>query len=235
MKSRLQMILGMPAVLLLSGLLGSCGPQRWTEAQKANLSAVSLRQTGVAPKAYHEPDAANPPGASGSVPAATGGGAIPALIGLAVDAGVSKVQQSKFDKTEGHHASASQRNIPGDLAPRFSGKLERSLKKNHFFKDRLKQGATASIQPTLLSYGYKRVSETEDGAILMSPVLQVEMTVTDAKGTSLLKQTVVSPGMSPAPLRDYATNPAKARAAFEKEMDQTVAEIEAIWIQKLGH
>jgi len=227
-------MLGTPAALLLAGLLGSCGNQAWTEAQKASLSPVSLRQTGMAPGAYHAPDATNPPGASGAVPAATGGGAIPALIGLAIDAGVSKVQQSKFDKAEGHHAAGSQQHIPGDLSRRLSDKLDRSLKKDPFFKDRLKQGASASIQPTLTSYGYKRVSETEEGAILMSPVVEAEISVTGNDGKSLLKQKVLSPGGSPAPFRDYATHPAKARAAFDKELDLVVQQIEAIWSRKLG-
>lgn len=234
MKLVLKKIVGIPAALLLAGLLGSCGNQAWTDAQKDSLSAVTLRQTATAAEAYHEPDATNPPGASSSVPMATGGGAIPALIGLAIDAGVSKAQQSKFDKTDGHYADGSKRNIPGDLSQRFSSRLERSLKKNPFFKDRMKSGAEASIQSTIVSYGYKMVPGTDDGATLMSPAVDVELSVTGADGKSLLKQRVSSPGESPAPLRDYAGNPAKARAAFDKELDALVRQIEEILSHKIG-
>jgi hypothetical protein len=233
MKNCLKSVLGFPAALLLAGLLGSCGNQ-WSETQKANLTPVTVRQTAMASGAYHEPDATNPPGTSNTVPAATGGGLIPALIGVAIDAGVSKSQQSKFDKSDGHYAGSSKQNVPGDLTKRFSEKFDRSLKKDAFFNGRLKQEASALIQPTIVKHGYKRVGVADDGGILMSPVVEVELLVTGSDAKILLKQNVTSPGGSPARLSEYAGSAAKARAAYDKELDSLITQIGIIWNTKLG-
>lgn len=218
------------AALLAVGMMASCAPQGWTEAQKASVTPVSLKSVRIAEGAYHEPDGTDSPGLKKKMPP----GLVPLLIGAAIDAGVEQSQQSSFNKSYGSHSAGARRNIPSGLDQRLSEKLKAQMKRHAFFGSRLKDDAAASIQPAIVKYGYVRQSETDEGEILVAPVVAMEFIVTGSDGKQLLRQRVTSLGMNPKPLKAFAANPAVARAAFEKELDTVAGEMGAVLAGRTG-
>lgn len=196
------------------------------------LSSVALVRAEMKADAYHEPDGTDTPGMGSSLPTATGGGILPALIGSAIDAGVSKVQQSKFENANGHYAEAAKRNIPTGLDKRLTEKLEIGLRKDAFFRTRLRKDGAGKILPTVIRYGYARSSKSDSGEILMSPSMLIEVEIIGADGKSLLKEVVKSDSAQAKPMKTYANDAAFARRAFDVEMDSLVKNLEQALLKK---
>ncbi len=116
---------------------------------------------------------------------------------------------------------------------RLTEKLEAGLRKDAFFKNRLRKDGAAKVRPTVIRYGYARSSKSDSGEIfLMSPSILMEVEIIGSDGKSLLKQVVKLDRAQARPMKTYANDAAFARRAFEAGMDSLVKNLEQALLRK---
>ena len=119
---------------------------------------------------------------------ATGGGALPALIGMAIDAGVTAHQTSQFKKQYGDKLDKVNANVPKNLSKRLRANAGDMLRKDEFFGPRLRDTSSNRFDGELISYGLGRFHRTDDETHL-GATMTVRVTLKDASGKSLLVDT----------------------------------------------
>ena len=214
MKSCLTSLL-LPGVALL---ISSCG-NRLTEQQKASLTQVMVSRPAVESTDLKPADGTESPGASNSVPMATGGGIIPALIGTAIDAGVTAHQSAEFKKQYGAQLEEVQAAIPRNPGDDLRQRAAKALKKDAFFGTRMVEaGAANRFDGELVQYGLVRYAREDDQTVLG---MEIRCTVwlADAGGKKLFSQVISGRSRDSHTIHDYAAKKSLVKAAYDQALD----------------
>lgn len=199
-------------------LLASCA-NKLSEAQKSSLSQVMVNRPVVEASDLKPADGTDSPNASSAVPMATGGGLIPALIGTAIDAGVTAHQASEFKKQYGAQLDQVQAQIPRNPGPDLRERAGKVLKKDEFFGSRLvESGAPNRFDGDLVSYGLVRYDRSEDQTSLGMQIT-CNVWLTDAKGKKLFTRTLTAMSEDSHTIHDYAAKPSLVKKVYDQALD----------------
>ena len=222
-------ILALPVIAFA---FSSCS-QDWSEAQKSQLSTVALSQPSVRAGAMKNASGIDSPNASTTVPVATGGGALPALIGMAIDAGVTAHQSSQFEKQYGHQLGQVNASVPRTLEKKLRASAEKMLRNDEFFGPRLKNDSPNRFSGELVTYGLERFHRTDDETHL-GATLTVQVKLTDASGKALLEQPIMARSNNSIKVGELAANPKKVDGLFEEAADNFAAQLKTALDRKLN-
>lgn len=136
--------------------LSSCS-QKLTEKQKLAITSIAVADHEELKGSKKMVNGGKSPGAAKSLPMATGGGMLPALLGEAIDAGVVAVQKNNFKKQYGDSLDR----LNAFALPKISDALEKRgvsvLKRDAFFGDKWSDTAGAHyFDGEITSYGLQR-------------------------------------------------------------------------------
>jgi hypothetical protein len=224
-----------PAVLITlscSSLLFSSCAQKFTAAQRAQLSTVSVARTEVDPEAYQEPHGGDIRARNGAAMGGTaaGGGIAGPLVGWAVGSAIAGTQNANFKgKNSGHFANV-RRNTPGDLGEQLTAVLKKDLKADPFFKTRLVEKSTNVVGSKIHSYRLVRREKDDQGELKFSPEILLEIHLNDAAGKSLAGTRFVAAGTESHRISEYASNPALSRRVYQSTLDQAAK----VFMDELG-
>lgn len=221
--------LALPVVALACS---SCS-HSWSEAQKSQLSTVALSEPVAVPGAAQPASGIDSPNASTSVPMATGGGLIPALIGVAIDAGVEAHQKNQFEKQYAGQIEKVNANMPKGLGKKLRASTEKMLRSDEFFGPRLKDQSASRFSGELLSYRLERFHRTNDQTHLGAR-LTVQVRLAGADGKSLLDQPVTGTSTSSISVGELAGNPKKIDHLFDEAVANYTTTLKAVLDQKLN-
>lgn len=221
--------LALPAIALA---FSSCS-QNWSEAQKSQLSTVAVSQPSVKAGAMKEASGIDSPNASTSVPMATGGGLIPALIGTAIDAGVTAHQRSQFEKQYGQQLGKVNANVPKSVEKKLRASAEKMLRSDEFFGPRLKNDSPNRFSSELTSYGLERFLRTNDETHLGATVT-VQVKLTDASGKVLLDTAIAARSTNSVTVGELAAQPKKVDALFDEAAETFAVRLKGILDHKLN-
>lgn len=143
------------ALLATCAFVSGCA-STWSTEQKASIKTVMVEQPTAAKDAYHVPDATKSPGMANSIPAATGGGLIPALIGSAIDASVTSKQQKAFVASSGKYFDQIRVSASEPPLAAIKAELEKRLKADEFFAQKVADTAEDRFSLTITSHGLVR-------------------------------------------------------------------------------
>jgi hypothetical protein len=120
------------------------------------------------------------------IPQFTGGGLIPALIGEAIDAGVTAKQQRKFEASESKHFAALASAMATPPVDELHGAVQRALSAHEFFGPRLHEQGGATLFTEIVSYGLQKspLSKSQDD-LLLRVRIGVRATLSAADGEVL--------------------------------------------------
>jgi hypothetical protein len=222
-------LLALPAIAFI---FSSCS-QNWTEAQKSQLSTVALSQPSVTAGAMKQASGIDSPNAATSVPMATGGGLIPALIGTAIDAGVTAHQRNQFDKQYGQQLGKVNANVPKTVEKKLRASAEKMLRSDEFFGPRLKNDSPNRFSGELTSYGLERFHRTNDETHLGASVT-VLVRLNDASGKALLEQPIVARSTNSIAVGELAAQPKKVDSLFDEAAENFAVQLKAALDRKLN-
>lgn len=213
--------------LLPSILLASCA-SKLSEAQKSSLTQVMVNRPAVEATDLKPADGTDSPNASTAVPIATGGGLIPALIGSAIDAGVTAHQANEFKKQYGAQLDQVQAQIPRNPGPDLRDRAAKVLKKDKFFGSRLvESGAPNRFDGDLVSYGLVRYDRSEDQTVL-GMTITCNVWLTDAKGKKLFTRTLTAMSEDSHTIHDYAAKPSLVKKVYAQALDGFESQFKAL-------
>ena len=198
----LTLLFSLASLLILSG----CATN-WSESQKASLAFVALNKTTLVKNAYQKPDAKVSPGMANSIPAATGGGLIPALIGSAIDASVTAKQQRKFEETNAQYFDAL-RVAMADAPTRFVDvALQTMLGADTFFGSRLHENSSCMFCSEILNYGLANSPYSKKDDVLLRLRISAKFTIKLADGSILFETTLEGVGSTAKRASEIVADP----------------------------
>jgi hypothetical protein len=229
MKSTCLRLLTLPAIALA---FSSCS-QNWSEAQKSQLSTVSVSEPSVKAGAMKDASGIDSPNAATTVPMATGGGLIPALIGVAIDAGVTAHQRSQFEKQYGQQLGKVNASVPKTVDKKLRASAEKMLRGDEFFGPRLKNDSPNRFSAELTSYGLERFHRTNDETHLGAGV-NVLVRLNDANGEKLLEQVIAARSTNSVAVGELAAQPKKVDALFDEAAANFALQLKTALDRKLN-
>jgi hypothetical protein len=214
--------------------LASCAPTKLTEAQKASLERVTVSRPAVQAEDLKPVDGSDSPGAANKVPMVTGGGIIPALIGSAIDAGVTAHQSSQFKKQYGTQIEQVQARIPRNPGSDLRERGVRVLKKDSFFGTRLTEtDAPNRFDGDLVSYGLVRYDRNNDQTTLGMDI-SCNVWLTDANSKKLFTQLIIGRSKDSYTIPEYAAKPALVDKVYLQALDSFEAQFKGMVDSQLG-
>ncbi|MEO5913866.1 MAG: hypothetical protein ABIS50_06510 [Luteolibacter sp.] len=208
------------ASIVSATLLSSCA-NKFSAAQRAALSTVAIATTEVDAKAYKEPYGGDEAARDNAAHSGDNAGALGVLIASAVANGIAGTQNSMFVKKSASYFSAVQHNTPGNLNVMVRDGLKRSMKNDRFFGSRVRDNSVNIVTSTVTSYNLMRVSKN-DSELLFSPRVNVDFALKDAAGKKLFSMSCQGVGGGPAPISEYANDPAKSKAGYNEAANNAV-------------
>lgn len=200
--NRLRFVLALACAAGFSGCATT-----WSESDKAKLSAVSLAPTVVAKDAYQKPDATNSPGMANSLPIATGGGLIPALMGSAIDAAVTAKQQRKFEETHRQHFAALQKTLEVPPAAHLDAALKDALGRHPFLGSRLAEKSPGAFSTEILHYGLQKSPLSQGDNLLLRVRIIAKITLTVPGGGRLFEAQITGVASSAKTASEILADP----------------------------
>lgn len=204
-----------------------------TEAQKKSLTTVSISKPHVEVSDFKPVDGTDSPNAATTVPIITGGGLIPALIGSAIDAGVTSYQAKQFKEQYGKTIEQVNAEVPRAIGDALRARAVTVLKKDEFFASRLRSNSPNQFGGELLSYGLERFDRKDDVTYLGS-VVSVNIWLKDASGKRLFTETINLKSKSSHPVNDYAGNKKLMKSVFSEAFDEFSSKFASILDAKMG-
>ena len=196
--TRFSILLASSALLSL-GFTSCSGP--WSEEQKNALSTVSITPPAHAEDSRKGSNVVEQStgGSTGAI--AVGGGLIPALIGVAVDAGINAHRKGEFEERHGSiedAAAAMDKSVPNDIGKRLRDKMTAQLKNDASFGPRLRPTSPNRFDGELYSYGLV-ARDTIDDVPQIGARLQARIWLEDAEGETPLDVTKIANSSSTFP------------------------------------
>lgn len=143
------------ALLTVCAFVSGCA-STWSTEQKASIKTVMVQTPTATKDSYHAPDATKSPGMSSSIPMATGGGLIPALIGSAIDASVTAKQQKSFVASSGQYFEQIRTAAAEPPLSTLKAELEKRLKADEFFGQKMADTSEDRFTLSITSHGLVR-------------------------------------------------------------------------------
>lgn len=223
-----------PITIFVVLSLASCAPGKLTEAQKASLERVTVYQPVVQAEDLKPVDGSESPNAASNVPMATGGGIIPALIGSAIDAGVTAHQSSQFKKQYGAQIDQVQARIPRSPGPALRERATRVLKKDSFFGSRYTENKAGNrFDGDLVSYGLVRYDRKNDQTTLGMDI-SCNVWLMDANSKKLFSQLIIGRSVDSHTIHDYAAKPKLVDKVYAQALDSFESQFKGMVDSQLG-
>lgn len=216
---------GVVMVLLVSG----CA--KWDSATQAKLSDVSVTEPTFTGESYHKPDGSSSPNMA---QAGQSSGLLGVLIGAAIDASVTGVQQTRFETK--YAAALSRMSAPLSQPPlgMLQSSMENMLKADPFFATRVKEQSANQFTIALVSYGLTRTAVT-DGHTRMAYEIGANITLKTADGKTVLS---LMPCSALSKTRgtpdDYADKPEMLDCARREACDNIASQVRRAIDGRLG-
>ncbi|MCW1913446.1 hypothetical protein OJ996_07670 [Luteolibacter sp. GHJ8] len=202
------------AACLLPLVFSSCAT-KWTEAQKAQVSSLSVAPS-VAPDGYKPPIGNE----VHSAPIITvGGGSFAA--GAAAGAGAQLIveiaalaQQKMFESNYADAISRAPGTVPGDLSSRVHKEVSKSLGAHPFLKGKVNNASPNRFVVTVETFRYTRAGK--DGDVLVTPAISGKFELLGADGKKLLSTPYVAVGKTAKSMNAFVADKALASRAFDE-------------------
>ena len=221
------------AALTIAALILSSCATKLSEKQKAAITQVSVSKPVAGPEDFHPADGTQAPGAANGVPMATGGGALPALIGLAIDSGVKAHQSSQFKKQYGAQLDEVNAAARRDIGEALRAHGTKVLKSDPFFGPKLVAQAPNRFDGELQKYGLVRFSRDDDQTYLGAQIHCV-VWLSDANGKKLFTRVIVCRSKDSHTIHDYAAKKSLVNDVFKQAGENFEQQFKALLDQQLG-
>ncbi len=205
-------------LLLLSAAclaLTNCAATRLTDAQKQSITSVSVAEPAVETNDFHAADGTDSPNASSSVPTATGGGIIPALLGAAIDSGVTAYQGAQFRKQYGEKLASVDAVVPRTIGVDLRKRAAVVLKKDAFFGPKMMSQSDTKFDGELLNYGLTR-SYRKDDQTYLGATVSLNVWLIGKDGKKLFTRKLDLRSGSSFTIDEYATDKKRVTKVFNE-------------------
>jgi hypothetical protein len=221
------------AVALSALLLSSCAT-KFTPEQRAALATVSVAPTEVPGDAYSEPYGGDRAGAAnaGMIGVTSGTGALGGVVGSLVGETIAATQDNAYRSSNKEKFAAVQKNTP-QVGPIMTSNLKKGMKNDGFFGSRLRDDSPNLVTSKVTSYRLMRSGKNDDGELLFSPQIVVEIQLKDGTGKSLAGGTYTGSGY-PNITSVYAGSAAKTKEGYEFAAKTAADAFSATLAQKLA-
>jgi len=194
--------------LVLAGLFGLCScATMFSATRRAELSTVAVTRTEVAPDALEE----------------IYGGDIQSFDPIPRPGKVTRAEFARFEKDNRAGLARIQRRTPADLGDMLASRIEKQLKRDSFFKDRILPRSGNTVTSLISSVRLVRSGATADGTSTFDTEVYADIHLRDARGRKLAGKTYVRNGGVALPVDGYADDPGKLRSAYAAALDHAVA------------
>lgn len=206
----------------------------WSSAQKAKLSSIAITQPAIAPSSYHKPDVSLAPGYSESIPAATGGGLIPALIGSAMDSHVTARQQSEFEQSSGFRFGQIQEKCSEFPAEELQNFVTQAMRRDAFFRARLSAEGRAKLSVSVTRHGLVRSRFSAQNDLRLCYGISGKLELRGDDGEVLLVQSIAAGSELCAEIAEFATKDGLIARARREACENLAFQIRYVLGKKLG-
>lgn len=215
------------AILSVTLLLASCA-SKFTPAQRAELSSVTVAKTEIGGGAYEDPyggdgqmrdTMSNMQAGIGEGPIM---GMVTPLVGMATGSAIAGTQNNMFKgKNQGYFA-AVKKNTPADLGDMLSRRLKESLALDPFFKSRIAASSGNSFTSEITTHRLVRVGKNDNGDLLFAPEIHTDIHLKNAAGKVLAGGSYVGTGTGGLTVAEYAASAPRTKAAYSAAANNSV-------------
>lgn len=202
------------AAITATALLSSCA-SKFTAAQRESLSTIAIAPVVMHKDAYSEPDGGDRAAANAAAQSGVNAnaGALGGLVGSLVGESIAATQNSIFKGKSKQHFAAVKSNTP-DMGGTVSLNLKSSLREDGFFGPRLRESAPSEVTANITSYGLVRSGKGDDGNLLLTPSVIMDIHLKDAEGKKLAGRRYIGSGYN-QPITTYASSAAETKKGFQ--------------------
>ncbi len=136
---------------------------------------------------------------------------------------VTRAQFGRFKKDNRAGLARIQRHTPADLGDMLASRIEGQLKRDSFFKDRVRGQSGNTVTSLISSIRLVRSGTAADGTLTFDTEVYADIYLRDARGRKLAGKTYVRNGGMALPVIGYADDPGKLRSAYAAALDHAVA------------
>lgn len=204
------------AVAALSGC--AANSQKFTAKERMKLETMEIVATDQENFAYREPNGATNNGLSVAVPAATAGGAIPALVGLLAEGAVQSMQNSSYRKGNEQYFEAVEKNMPADLLERVNTVFADSLKANKRLASLIAEESANKVSMSYVSFGLVRKNHVK-GKYFMAISLNATVNVSSPEDKEVLNRPVFGTSEKAFTTQELAEDPAKVSQLVDEAIE----------------
>lgn len=201
-------------LIVVAALLSSCA-SKFTDAQRKSLSTIAIAPVIISKDAYSEPDGGDR--AAAAMAAQSGvnanAGALGGLVGSLVGESIAATQNNLFRGKSKQHFAAVKSNTP-NMGDTVSNKLKSSLREDGFFGPRLRESAPSEVTANITSYGLVRSGKGDDGNLLLTPSVIIDIHLKDAEGKKLAGRRYIGTGHN-FPITTYASTAAESKKGYQ--------------------
>lgn len=214
-------------IRLFSGLLFSTllitgcatNPTLSNETQQS-LTTVSVDMPKMADEAYKKPNgSASSAGYGDAIPAATGGGLLPALIGAAIDSSIAASEQEDFEVVNAQYFDAIKSGMPKDVDALIQVRLREAVGNDTFFQSRLRDQSKNRFITQVEEYGLIKADKNPSSSSVKFRIKAV-IHLEDQNGEELLKDFYTVSSTQTIPMRNLAQDPTLLRTLANDAADQ---------------
>ncbi|MDP4624711.1 MAG: hypothetical protein NWT08_06180 [Akkermansiaceae bacterium] len=164
------------------------------------------------------------------VGATSGTGALGGLVGSLVGESIAATQNNIFKGSNKQYFQAVKSNMP-DLDKPIYTSLRQSIKGDSFFGSRLRESSTNTFTSRVTSYGLARSGKADDGNLLLTPRIAIDLRLKDSEGKTLAGRTYIGTGYN-HPITTYASNAAETSKGFKMAIQVAIDQFYAELAQK---
>lgn len=216
------------AILILSG----CAT--WSAEERARLATVAVAPVTAAADAYHKPDAKISPNYATDLPKVAGAGALPVLMGAAIDAAVTSRQQRKFEAKNAEYFADLQKQWEEPPAAEVSAALRAALQSHEFFRTRFAEKSPNVFSAHIVGFGLSKSGLTQGEDTLLRVRITAEVSLQTAAGTTLLRTRLGGVASTAKRAREILDDPDFVKIGREEAAKDLATEIMRLIDLKLG-
>jgi hypothetical protein len=192
--------------LVVSLLVAGCATTV-NDRQRATLTAVSVGVPTTKEDAYHNPEAKRSPGMANTIPAVTGGGLVPALLGSAIDASVTSSQQKRFEKTGSQYFDRIKAMAAEPPITDLQQEAQARLKADEFFGERVVAQGGNIFSLEITRFGLVRAPSPQKDDFRFCYEIECQVSLRLAGGDSVINEPIVGTAPTGAHIEDYIAQP----------------------------
>jgi len=197
-------------------LFSSCSSSL-SEEDQSKLSSIAIVGTSTASDARQAVIGSKSSKVGMAIPIATGGGALPALLGMAINKAIVSSQNENFNAQYAGTIYTLKTHVPGNLNRQITQSTRKVFSADPFFGPRIKPRSTNRVKVKVTTFGLQR-SDRSEGHTLLNANIMCDVILTDQAGDEYIAESIHAQSPNSLSVPALASSKSRTDALFAEAL-----------------